>query len=204
MTTFFTSDLHIGDRSVARYRGFGDDGASYHDNTLARRWDRTVADDDEVWVLGDVSGSRNRRAALDWISDRTGVKHLITGNNDGAHPMFADAPAALPLYLEVFASVASAGRQEWILPGDVPAEVLLSHFPFSGEGGRMEDRFTQWRLRDLGVPVIHGHVHTTDRVTRSDPRGTLQIHIGVDAWNLMPVPQDRVMAMMIHPAVVVG
>lgn len=203
MTIFFTSDLHIGDRSVARYRGFGDDGAPYHDDTLARRWDRTVGDDDEVWVLGDLSGSQNRQAALEWVSDRTGTKHLITGNNDRAHPMHPDASAALALYLEVFDSVASAGRQEWILPGrDTPTEVLLSHFPFSGEGDRMEDRFTQWRLRDMGMPVIHGHVHTEKKVTYSDPKGTLQIHVGVDAWSLKPVPQDQLTALMIHPAVV--
>ena len=191
MTVFFTSDLHIGLRLVSGYRGFGEEDVDYHDATLARRWDSVVGDDDHIWVLGDLSagGLSSQRRALDWVSDRTGIKHLITGNHDGPHPMFRNAHRMMPEYLEVFESVAPSARRKFSIQGQ-PVEVLLSHFPYNGDGARMEDRYVQWRLRDLGVPIVHGHVHTPDILTRS-LRGTPQIHIGVDARDMTPVPLDR-------------
>lgn len=49
-----------------------------------------------------------------------------------------------------------------------------------------EERYTQWRLPNLGAPLIHGHVHaewrTRDRM----------LNVGVDHWPT-PVPQNVVL-----------
>ena len=64
---------------------------------------------------------------------------------------------------------------------------LLSHFPYEGDThGRTPDRETQWRLRDEGVPIIHGHTHSSARYSTTS-RGTAQFHVGVDAWEFKPV-----------------
>lgn len=183
---WFTSDLHIGHTLVATSRGFDFFGGQTqdveaHDDTLADRWDETVHPDDTVWVLGDLSsGSGQAQAqALSWIMRRPGVKHLVAGNHDGCHPMNRDAAKHLNLYLQTFASVQPFARRR--IGGQ---SVLLSHFPYDGDHTEVS-RFDQYRLRDYGMPLLHGHTHKPGRVSRS-PAGTLQIHVGVDAWDRRP------------------
>ena len=58
--------------------------------------------------------------------------------------------------------------------------MLLSHFPYDGDH-TTTDREQQYRLRDLGLPIVHGHTHAAKIVTRSQ-EGTLQVHVGWDTW----------------------
>jgi calcineurin-like phosphoesterase family protein len=184
--TWFTSDVHIGHRLVAELRGFGDDVAA-HDQAIAAAWD-VVGKDDTVWVLGDLAVSSPVRA-LALLADLPGEKHLIWGNHDQGHPMHRDAHRRARKYLEVFASVQAFSRRR--VAG---REVLLSHFPYIGDTtGRAKDRHTQYRLRDEGVPIIHGHTHSRFAVSyaRQEPYptpGTLQLHVGVDAHAMRLVP----------------
>lgn len=172
-STWLTSDLHLGHELVATKRGFAD--SVEHDAALARRWDRQVQEGDEVWVLGDVAmnGWRDR---LPWIGRRPGTKHLVLGNHDRAHPLHSRGHEHARDFLSVFHTVQTSARIN--LNG---LTVLASHFPYSGDRG--EDRFTQWRLRDEGRPLVHGHTHLPDRLTTS-PSGTPQLHIGPDAWEM--------------------
>jgi len=194
----FTSDPHFGDRRVARHRGFGDD-VEAHDATLADNWRRTVHKDDNVWVLGDLALS-SPAYALEVLADLPGHKHLVWGNHDGGHPMHRTANRHQRRYLEVFESVQQSARRR--IEG---RQVLLSHFPYEGDHTE-EDRHTQWRLRDQGVTVLHGHTHSRERVSWAEggrlrvhdghlvPQPTLQIHVGMDAWGLTPAPLHMVAA----------
>lgn len=186
---FYAADLHIGHRLVAGLRGFED--PAEHDGELARRWDARVAAADVVWLLGDISGGGrgSQQRALAWIADRPGVKHLIAGNHDSAHPMHENAHKVLPGYLEVFASVQQSARRT--LAGH---SLLLSHFPYLGAEQDDDDRgarFDQWRLPDRGAWLLHGHTHSAQRL--SAPRS---IHVGLDAWDLAPVPIDTIVQMI--------
>jgi calcineurin-like phosphoesterase family protein len=75
--------------------------------------------------------------------------------------------------------------------------VNLSHFPYDGDS-HDGDRYTEVRLPDDGTTLIHGHTHAEfhkhgmdSRVSRSK-RGTLQIHVGMDAWHYRPVHLSEV------------
>lgn len=205
MSVWFTSDLHIGHEAVARMRVPWRE-VGYHDRMLACGWDSVVKPDDQVWVLGDltVGGTEAVARALNWISDRPGVKHLIAGNHDPVHPMYRDSHRWLSAFGQVFASVQPFARRKI---GD--HRVLLSHFPYVGDRG--EDRCSQYRLRDEGMPILHGHTHSADGVSwaarlewsAAQPRRgggldmplsriTLQVHVGVDAWRYAPVHLDTV------------
>lgn len=189
---WLTSDLHIGHQLAARHRreafivdGFNDlsddDVMRWHDALLAAIWDSTVKPSDTVWVLGDISsGTRGAQlSALEWLKQRPGVKHLISGNHDSTAPIHRDSHKWQRVYMEAFESVQSTAKRRVGLPsGHVSA--LLSHYPYAGDRG--EDRYSEWRLRDEGHPVIHGHTHSTDKVSFS-PRGSLQVHVGFDAWD---------------------
>lgn len=200
-TVWFTSDMHIGHKLVARERfdrahrdfvftavhrspeEWDRMAVEWHDATLAKNWDAAVSKDDTVIVVGDITSgaSTAQRFALDeWFPARPGRKILVPGNHDGIHPSNRDADKWFARYAKQFAFVAPFSRRK--VAG---RNVMLSHFPYNGDH-TPEDRFTQYRLVDEGLPVIHGHTHSENRVSRSN-RGTLQIHVGVDAWNMAPV-----------------
>ena len=180
---WFTADLHIGHRLVSGLRGF--ETPVEHDRALAEKWDGRVGAADQVWVLGDISvgGKAAQAAALHWVAQRPGVKHLVTGNHDGCHPMRSRAHHWQPIYLQVFASVQQSAIRR--IDG---RRVLLSHFPFQGdtEGDHTaENRFEEWRLPatgdNAGRWLLHGHTHSAVAVRDHS------IHVGLDAHELTPV-----------------
>lgn len=184
MNVWYTADLHIGHELVARQRTRGRVLPRYvgaevdaHDRIVAANWDAMVGRDDHVWVLGDVSagGTEATAYALNWIASRPGVKHLIPGNHDPVHPMHRDSHRWMSAYRQVFASVQPFARRR--IGG---RSVLLSHFPYQADHTAVT-RFDQYRLRDCGELLMHGHVHSADRL-----RGR-EIHVGLDAWELKPV-----------------
>lgn len=177
---WFTSDLHVGGHvKVSELRGFAT--TDEHDAELARRWDAVVRPTDQVWVLGDVVGRRGHETrGLEWISERPGIKHLVSGNHDDTHPLHSGAYKALPTWLEVFATVQSAATRK--IAGH---RVLLNHFPFANdpEGDHTTVlRHIEWRPMDVGGWLLHGHTHSDIQ-----QRGR-QLHVGVDAHGLEPVP----------------
>lgn len=180
MSVWFTSDLHFGHRFVSGLRGF--DSAVDHDQHLIDRWTRNVSKNDQVWVLGDIAVS-SPTSALEIIHSLPGVKHLIAGNHDGCHPMHRDSHKWQPKYLAAFASVQPFARRR--IDG---AEVLLSHFPYSKD--RHEARYMQYRLRDEGAWLLHGHTHGPERMEGRE------IHVGLDAWDMSPVPIHTIAEMI--------
>lgn len=186
---WFTADPHIGHRRLTEIRGFGDDTAA-HDAALAANWDARVRPEDTVWVLGDLTLGPLHNALM-WFVARPGRLRLILGNHDAGHPMHRTAHKDQHRYLDVFEYVATSARIR-ILGGDV----LLSHFPYPGtsegtdENGRpFDDRYLQYRLPNLGMPLIHGHTHRAEKLSwnRNARAMTPQFHVGLDAWDLAPV-----------------
>lgn len=207
---WFTSDLHIGHALVARERmapviaavvdavALVTDAAptqlsepdtiALHDNALAAAWDGLVGPKDQVWVLGDISagGTAAQERALIWLTQRPGEKHLVSGNHDGCHPMYRDAHKWQRKYLSwrAFVSVQAFARRR--IAG---RSVLMSHFPYHTDHTTVS-RFTQYRLRDEGEPLLHGHTHSHRRANG------WEFHVGPDAWGLRPVHIDELAAMI--------
>jgi calcineurin-like phosphoesterase family protein len=221
---WFTSDLHIGHDKVAATRAPANAifpavvGAvtTWHDCKLANNWDAVVGKDDLVYVLGDLSlqGTGATNAALDWIGRRKGRKVLVPGNHCPIHSgINRDYKKWVPRYREVFEDVELFIRKR--IAGQ---NVLMSHFPYQGAGDHtVEERYTQYRLPDLGEWLIHGHTHSKERlhpkicqlaiangeeVHRCPCGGSRpghpakwshkMIHVGVDAWDLSPVPMSAI------------
>lgn len=182
--TWLTSDLHFGHAFVAGLRGF--EHVDAHDQAILSHWGRVVGADDDIWVVGDFALGRWREA-LAQISGLPGRKHLVTGNHDRCWPGAKNGHAYLREYLTVFETVQSVA----MLRAD-GEQFFLSHFPYSGDTvGRAGDRHTQLRLRDEGVPLIHGHTHGTETSGLSSA-GTPMIHVGLDARGMRFVPMGQV------------
>lgn len=206
MTTYLTSDLHIGHQVQAWYREHGwfpadtdevtPEVVRNHDAMLAANWDVAVRKDDVVWVLGDLTANnRVLEYALDWVQARPGTKHLVLGNHDPAHPMHSDSQKWEHRYHRVFDSMGTTRTRKMTLRDGTSHRVLLSHFPYQGDSQTREDRDVQFRLRDEGRPLLHGHTHSPHQVTRT-VANTPQFHVGVDARDYFPVSLDQVVDLL--------
>lgn len=187
--TWFTSDLHFGHKRVAEIRGYGADAHAphRHDSRIVQWWDENVTNDDVVWILGDLSvGRREEEHALYLIKQMPGTKHLIYGNHDSGHPMHSGFLKRQHLFSEVFDYV---GTSAHIKSNKV--KVNLSHFPYQGEGDRPGERHPEWRMRDVGVPLLHGHTHSGTIFSTSE-HGAPQMHVGLDAWGMRFVSLSEV------------
>lgn len=180
MTVWFTSDPHLGHQKVAGLRGFetpDDMGEVFADN-----WTSVVRKGHQVWILGDLS-MRDPDLALQVIAKLPGTKHFISGNHDPCHPMHRQSHQWQRLYFQAFDSVQPFARRR--IRGQ---DVLLSHFPYSKD--RHEARYMQYRLRDEGAWLLHGHTHGKER------REGREIHVGLDAWDMQLVSIDTISKLM--------
>lgn len=187
---WYTADTHFMHKYLALdIRGFV--SVEEHDEAVIEKWNKTVAPDDVVWHLGDFS-LKNPFDFSHILSRLNGTIHLIAGNHDRCFSGIRDAHKWLAAYYNAgFASVQPFARKR--LAGQ---NILLSHFPYTGDHGA--DRYTQYRLRNEGLPLVHGHTHF--KAQESWALLTPQLHVGMDAWNLTPVNQEvvleRVMKML--------
>lgn len=189
----YTSDPHITHAKLAQLRGFlttdGEGDPAAHDAWYAGMWREHVTKRDTVLVLGDFTpgGTRARRSALALFSTLPGRKVLIVGNHDEGHPAHRDSikPGVQAEYLEVFDAVLPFALRRLTVNGE-RRHVALSHFPYFGDHTR-EDRFDEWRLKDTGKWLLHGHTHNPSQRVH-DGR---QIHVGIDAWG-RPVAETEI------------
>jgi calcineurin-like phosphoesterase family protein len=183
---FYTADLHLGHEKVARLRGFAT--AEEHDEAIAAKWRDAVRTEDTVWILGDLalaSTANGLRRILDMTAQLSGRKHLVAGNHDPVHPMHRNAHRWQLAYLRVFESVQPFARH---VIGH--SDVLLSHFPYSGDHTK-RDRHVQYRLRDEGRWLLHGHTHAMNRRHSGH-----QIHVGLEGWDLLPASDEAIEALI--------
>lgn len=193
MTTYFTSDTHFGHARIIELSNRPFKDVDHMNSEIVRRWNEIVMPDDIVYHLGDVALGKIDDS-LPIVSRLNGYKVLVNGNHDRP---FMNAGKArydewFDRYSEVFQMVSHTTAVPLFLTGG--REVLLSHFPYDGDS-HDGDRFSDARAVDNGTPLIHGHTHMDNKVSHSK-NGTLQIHVGMDAWDYRPVSEDEIIALM--------
>jgi calcineurin-like phosphoesterase family protein len=148
MTTWFTSDQHFGHKNVIAYsaRPFAD--VEEMTRELVARFNAAVADEDEIWHLGDFA--LDERLVPKVLPLLRGRHLLVSGNHDKCHPCHKKSEAAKRRYLRYgFADVLLEHR---IGP------FLVNHMPYVGDSAN-EPRYPEWRPKDEGSWLLHGHVH---------------------------------------------
>lgn len=190
MTTFFTSDTHFGHARILELSNRPFKDVTHMNEMLVHNWNALVRPDDTVYHLGDVAlGSIED--SLKYIQRLNGYKILIVGNHDRMFPpMSKMREDKIASWTERYKA---AGFDEvydyrYFKKGDYGFN--LSHFPYSGDS-HGEERFTEYRQFDMGIPLIHGHTHENKKFSLSR-KGTPQIHVGVDAWEFAPVSLQAV------------
>lgn len=192
---FFTSDTHFGHKNIIKYsnRPFRD--VSHMNEMLIKNWNDVVQPHDTIFHLGDVA--LGPWEAWDSILTRlNGYKVLVVGNHDRVFK--GEKPRMQERFAEHYARWFDVVTDEVTNLPVGPHMVNMSHFPYDGDS-HGEERYREFRLADEGRILIHGHTHAEHsalgrdaRVSRSN-RGTLQIHVGMDAWGYRPVGEDEVL-----------
>lgn len=193
MAVFFTSDTHFGHKNIIKYsdRPFKD--VTHMNEMLVYLWNQTVGPDDTVYHLGDVALGPIE-GSLSYISRLNGSKVLITGNHDRNFHLGRRSAGLEPhewdgKYLE---AGFDAVYRSLVIPDVGPfAQVALSHFPYQGDS-HDGDRYEQARREDDGTPLIHGHIHSHGDPITWTTKGTVQVHVGVDAWGYRPVSEHQI------------
>lgn len=180
MAIWMLSDPHFGHSVAARSRGF--ETVEDHDNAILRNLRRKFRTGDTVWWLGDIAFDGWQPRVHDVLWNLPGEHHLVLGNHDRAHPINNRSfDHQWGFQSAGFRSIQTAARLKY-----KSTQALLSHFPYTGDHAGKADRYEEWRLRDLGIPLIHGHTHVSEKLSFS-ANGTPQVHVGMDAWDLQPV-----------------
>lgn len=170
---WFSSDCHFDHQKIAEIRGF--DTKEAHDRYLIDQWNSQVSKRDVVWLLGDVGMGKFDRFR-EQLSELNGTINLISGNHDVCNPEHKNAHNEQRKWLEYFNSVQPFARIRND-PGE--RRIMLSHYPYLGSADY--ERFTQFRLKDEGRPLLHGHTHSESE--RGHGPGN-QLHVGLDAWKM--------------------
>ncbi len=190
---FVTSDTHFGHANIIKYCDRPYKDRHHMNEALIENWNNVIGDGDVVYHLGDVAmGPSDEWDAV--LKRLNGYKVLVIGNHDKVFE-----GAYKPSYIEKW----EPRYEEWfdeIYPHLEGIEfagitVNMSHFPY--EADHMETRrYMEHRLKDEGVPLIHGHTHDRGVPVSYSEAGTLQIHAGQDAWNYTPVSEDQIEALL--------
>ena len=201
MARFFTADLHLGHRNIARYEprraqaagvppleGPADDETQARlDAFLIDRWNDVVDADDEVWLLGDACMGRLDET-LPLLGRLQGRIVLVPGNHDRVWAGDHRRDQWWDRYLD-------AGIDE-IVDGTTSVELAdgtvvdADHFPYEGDSGD-HDRHQAERPVDRGRVLLHGHVHSRWRTNGR------MINVGIDVWDHAPVPEPRVVELVV-------
>jgi calcineurin-like phosphoesterase family protein len=190
---FYTSDTHFGHARIVELSNRPFDDVHHMNEEIIRRWNSVVGPEDHVYHLGDVALGPIMES-LTCIRRLNGHKTLILGNHD--RPFMKKGKASFDEWVDIyikagFVDVRFSDAHAIDGGNGTVAPVLLSHFPYDGDS-HDGDRFKDERLQDAGVPLIHGHTHSNGHPVSRSNRGTVQVHVGMDAWNYTPVSEEEI------------
>ncbi|SJZ45746.1 Calcineurin-like phosphoesterase superfamily protein [Pilibacter termitis] len=190
MTIWLTSDWHFQHQLVSKLRGF--DSPELHDTAFIQKCQKMIAEDDIVFCLGDVVFNANLKGwqeNLMLVNEIPGHKHLIAGNHDRCAVNNSNGRKYKQDFQKVFETVSEFVKISYDGTG-----FLLSHYPYdttdllfsNGNPATNKDAYSKYRLRDEGMPLIHGHTHTTMILTYSQNR-TPQLNVNLESTKMRPV-----------------
>lgn len=199
MKTFLTADPHFCHDAIRRFEPRPFDSVAQMDEALIGNWNQIVEPRDEVWILGDYALG-DREKALGYLPRLNGTKYLVVGNHDRPSVAMPNGHRHQRRYFEAGFEAVLDFVEISLTPLTKKGpglRVMLSHYPYSGEHGDLDERHRQLRLRDLGKPLVHGHIHR-EWTTHESELGTPMVNVGVDRWDYTPVPAQDIHRLIRH------
>ena len=167
---FVTSDLHFAHDRAFIWEARGYKSVQEMNDEQLRKFNETVSDEDEVWILGDlVLGDID--AGMEYLKQLKGKIHVCLGNHDTARREQA--------YRDLGWDVQLCARMKY-----KKISFYLSHYPTITHN---IDEKELWQV----VVNLYGHTHQTTNFYHDDP---WMYHVGVDSHDGYPVSMDQVLA----------
>lgn len=136
--TFYIADLHLGHKNVLRFDNRPFSTIEENDEYIIAQWNEAVSDDDDVWILGDISWHSALKTA-ELLKRLKGRKHLCIGNHD--HKLLKSADVR-----QQFVEIVDYKEISF---GDGTG-VVLCHYPIPC-----------YNKHFYGWYHLYGHVHST-------------------------------------------
>lgn len=200
MAIFFTADTHFTKATVIQQDIRPFDNVKEMDEALIANWNGKVGEDDDVYVLGDLTDTKSPDIAMSILEKLNGRIHVITGNHDEiVMRLMSDDEASRHLrdklvevtpYKEM--TVEDANGNEWF--------IVMSHYPMfaynksshiGGKGdhtvmlyGHVHYGHEFWELRE--------HMHERDMPWRG-------VNVGTMVWGYTPVSLDDIDSVLEKP-----
>ena len=157
MSRWWTSDHHFGHENIIGYCARPFTNADVMNRAMVERWNDTVADGDEVWILGDLVLGRLTINLSAHVSRLKGRKILVPGNHDTCWTGRKKGPSQATAYYDL-------GGITQIIDHPDPVElagetVQLNHFPYDPGIPGQPAKYAQWRPEDAGGWLLCGHIH---------------------------------------------
>lgn len=170
---WLTSDLHFGHDREFIYAPRGYKSVWDMNGSLIENWNKVVADDDTVYILGDLMLGDNHEG-MRCLNQLKGEKVVITGNHDTA--------IRKELYVERlrgFAGLFDATTLKYD-----KYNFFLCHYP------TMTSNFDDDKPLRQRLICLCGHTHTKDKFL--DWKQSPIYHVEVDAHDNYPVSLDQI------------
>jgi calcineurin-like phosphoesterase family protein len=172
---WLTSDLHLfhNQKFIYENRGFGSIGEMNAE--IERLWNGIVADDDEVYILGDLmvcGKSGSNEAGMDIVRRLKGKKHIIIGNHD--------TKARIAMYEKEDSVVDVQYATMFRYKG---YNFYLSHYP------TITTNLEHETLKQ-GIINLFGHTHSKEKFFNNIP---FMYNVALDAHENRPVSIDEVL-----------
>lgn len=167
----FTSDPHYFHKNILHLcdRPFADVEEMHE--TLINNWNSRVSNEDEVYILGDVSfGPLNR--TIEIMNKLCGKKYLVHGNHD----------KVILKNLATFKDIFEWVKPYWELNTNDGRKIVLFHYPISS-----------WNGFHRGWIHLHGHTHSRFNDLNSP---NLIFDVGVDANWFAPISLEEILNIM--------
>lgn len=172
MSVYFISDLHLfHDRGfIFRPRGF--ETVEEMNQTVLDNWNKTITNDDEVYLLGDIALGTDYDLIKETVGSLPGKIHVIIGNHDT--PAKVEIYEELPNIVEVvYATMITIEKHQ----------LYLSHY---------QTKTTSLETTpEHAVFNIHGHLHVKEKFDNDNP---YFYNVSCDSQNCMPIKAEEMIA----------
>ena len=175
---YFTSDLHFNHSNIIQLNRRPFSSVSEMNEKMIMNWNSCVAEEDEIYILGDFIYQSDDTEATTIARRLNGVKYLIKGNHD---KIFEDDNYNNDCF-------------EWVKDYHVlyyqKIKFILFHYPIYEWDGYFKDAIH-----------LHGHIHNREARNRNSAKGQATgkilgnkaINVGVDVNNYTPVSIEKIL-----------
>lgn len=189
---FFSSDHYFGHENIIKYCNRPFNSVEKMNEEMINRWNSVVNKKDDVFYLGDFSLSKEY---IKSISQKlNGSKFIIPGNHDECHSSKCKNQKKVYEMIEFYKDYDFHYLGEKLIYElkdynlNLPKsglKVNLCHMPYFGDHTDT-DRYENFRPRDDGKFLLHGHVHDKWKTNGR------MINVGVDVWDFYPVSIEKI------------